>query len=66
MDNIEKIVDFKKYCITCKHRKKRDYEGEEPCNECLNETVNIYSKKPKYYEEDETVNIKDKKNENNN
>ena len=51
MDIIERIVEFHKYCPTCKHR---DVEGtEEPCNECMENPVNTYSEKPVKWEEKE-------------
>ena len=42
-------VRYDKYCKTCKHRDKT--ETDEPCNECLDLPVNLYSKKPAKYEE---------------
>ena len=42
-------VYFKQYCETCKHKKKED--REDPCNECLENPVNLYSHKPVRYEE---------------
>lgn len=50
MDNIERIVDFKKYCETCKHRNVK--EIKDPCNDCLDNPVNTNSHKPIYYEEE--------------
>lgn len=44
-----KIVDFHKYCPTCKHTAKSGYE--EPCDECLKEPVNLFSHKPVKFEE---------------
>lgn len=49
MEDIYKIVHFDKYCDTCKHKEVK--ESEEPCNECLTETVNLYSHKPVKWEE---------------
>ena len=40
---------FDEYCKTCKHFKLD--ENEDPCNECLAETVNVDSRKPVHYEE---------------
>lgn len=44
-----KEVDFHKYCNKCKHKDKKEYE--DPCYDCLCETVNTYSKKPVYFKE---------------
>ena len=46
-----KHVEFM-YCKTCKHRKTPP--DEEPCNECLDEPVNLNSYRPVNYEEKET------------
>lgn len=48
MENLLKIVDFG-YCSTCKWRDL--YEGEDPCNECLNNPVNEDTMKPVNWEE---------------
>lgn len=45
-----KEVYFDKYCKTCKHEKKDEYE--EPCDDCLEEPVNLYSHKPVRWEEE--------------
>ena len=50
MDFIDKIVDFKKYCKTCKHYDQKEWE--DPCNGCLDTPVNQHSHKPVNYEED--------------
>lgn len=44
-----KIVEFDKYCKTCLHEKKK--ETEEPCCDCMEESVNMNSHKPVKYEE---------------
>lgn len=44
MEDLYKEVDFFAYCETCKCKKLAD--SEEPCDECLNHPVNIYSHKP--------------------
>ena len=44
-----KIVEFDKYCKTCKHKKLS--EAESPCDECLEEPARQYSHKPAKYEE---------------
>ena len=52
MEIIQKIVEFDKYCHTCKHKDSKDYL--DPCHECLNNPTNTYSKKPVNYKEKET------------
>lgn len=49
MQDIEHIVDFYKYCESCRHYDKQDFE--DPCNECLTNTINLYSRKPVNYEQ---------------
>lgn len=39
-----KEVYFDQYCKTCAH--KDIPESEDPCHECLNNPVNLYSHKP--------------------
>ena len=46
-----KEARFDKYCKTCKNRETK--ETDDPCNECLNNPVNLYSHKPMKYEKDE-------------
>lgn len=42
-------VAFSEYCLRCKHK---DCDStDEPCNECLDNPVNQYSKKPVKFEE---------------
>ena len=48
MDNDTKIVEFWKYCETCKHYERS--ECEDPCWDCLDDPVNIHSHKPTYWE----------------
>ena len=43
----ERLVDFHMYCKTCKYYETD--EGTDPCNECLNNPVNIDSHKPVNY-----------------
>lgn len=43
-----KEVNFNKYCVSCKFKKNK--ETESPCDECLNEPVNLNSRKPVKYE----------------
>lgn len=49
MESKTKIVDFHLYCNKCKHKKLK--EDESPCDECLEEPVNIDSHKPVKFEE---------------
>lgn len=44
MEGEYKEVYFGKYCKTCKHSKKKN--NEEPCDECLDNPVNVDSHKP--------------------
>ena len=46
-----KEVYFDEYCKTCKHEKCVGYET--PCEECLDNPVNLYSHKPINYKEKE-------------
>lgn len=50
-DELYKEVYFHMYCETCKHKEVEDIK--EPCNECLDNPVNLYSHKPVKYEEKE-------------
>lgn len=43
MENL-KIVDFMKWCPTCRHRDTP--EVDDPCNECLAQGWNVDSTKP--------------------
>lgn len=49
MEDRYKEVYFGQYCKSCVH--KNVDEGVEPCHDCLNEPVNLYSHKPVYYKE---------------
>ena len=51
MDFVKKIVEFHKFCKTCKYKDVVEYE--DPCNDCLDNPVNDYSKKPVNYKEEE-------------
>lgn len=56
MEIRDKIVEFDKYCKTCKFCDLIEDENgamPEPCNECLNNPVHEYSKKPVKYQPDE-------------
>lgn len=48
MEDIYKEVDFAKYCKTCDHSDLS--ETEDPCFECLDNPVNLYSHKPVNWE----------------
>lgn len=50
-DEAYKEVHFHEYCESCVHKQLKDIE--EPCNECLDNPVNLYSHKPVKYEEKE-------------
>ena len=47
--DIFRLVKFDKYCETCTHYRKEEWE--DPCNDCLAEGMNEESAKPVYYEE---------------
>lgn len=49
MDEVYKEVYYHEYCKKCKYKNKT--ENEDPCFECLDEPVNLYSHKPVNYEE---------------
>ena len=49
MEDNYKEVYFDQYCKTCKHENLP--ETDDPCNECLQETVNVYSHKPVKWKE---------------
>jgi len=44
-----KEVYYDQYCSRCLHRELE--EDDEPCRDCLDEPVNVYSHKPVYWEE---------------
>ena len=44
-----KEVECWKYCEKCKHYEVEDVK--DPCNDCLDEPVNLHSTKPVYFEE---------------
>jgi len=46
-----KEVYYGHYCKTCKFFDKK--ETDDPCDECLESPVNLYSHKPVNYEEKE-------------
>ena len=49
MNDGYKEVYFDQYCKTCRYEKRS--EDKDPCFDCLNEPVNVYSHKPVNYEE---------------
>lgn len=49
INNGMKEVYFEQYCKTCTHYKSK--EEDDPCDDCLAESVNQYSHKPVKYEE---------------
>lgn len=49
MEDNYKEVYFDKYCKTCKYENVA--EEMEPCHECLENPVNLYSHKPVKWEE---------------
>lgn len=51
MEETYKEVYYSQYCKNCKHEKLEEYE--DPCHDCLNEPVNVYSHKPVNFEEKE-------------
>ena len=50
-DEQYKEVYFHQYCKTCKWFESKD--KDEPCNECLENPINLYSHKPVKWVEDE-------------
>lgn len=50
MPNEYKEVRFDLYCSKCKHEKLP--EIDEPCYECLKNPVNLHSRKPVNFEEE--------------
>lgn len=60
MEIIDVIVEFDKFCKTCKHKELN--EKFDPCHECLCNPINTGSIKPMRYEEDEVLVKKEEKN----
>lgn len=58
MDGQYKEVYFHEYCETCVHRKNA--MTDDPCNECLDHSVNLHSHKPMNYKKDNKKNTKKK------
>lgn len=51
MEDIYKEVYFGEYCKKCKYEKLE--ENDSPCDECMDEPMNLYSHKPVKFEEKE-------------
>lgn len=51
MNENYKEVDFMKYCKLCKYGNQK--ETDAPCDECLEQPVNLYSSKPVCWKEKE-------------
>ena len=51
MEDCYKEVYFGEYCNKCKYNDRS--EGEDPCYECLENPVNLYSHKPVKFKEKE-------------
>lgn len=43
-------VKFCDFCHTCKHEKVDDTKWEEPCNECLENPVQMHTNRPLKWE----------------
>jgi hypothetical protein len=56
MEIIDKIVDFEKYCKTCKYKDTKEFL--DPCHDCLNNPTNVNSQKPVNYKEKEKKEVK--------
>lgn len=53
MEDMYKEVYFEQYCKTCEFSDAK--ETDEPCCDCLNEPVNLYSHKPVSWKKNEEV-----------
>ena len=62
MEIVDHIIEFDKYCKTCKHKELED--KFDPCNECLENCVSTNSSKPVYYEADEKLVKEEEEKEN--
>ena len=61
MENVDIMVDFNKYCRTCKYK---DFnECDDPCNDCLDYPTNVNSERPLRYEADEKLVAEEAKKE---
>lgn len=52
-DKIYKEVYYHKYCDSCKFKDVKDID--EPCNECLDNPINVQSHKPIKWEENDKI-----------
>ena len=52
MDDYKEVY-FDQYCRECKHWKENDEGTDEPCNECLDNPINLESHKPIKFEKKE-------------
>lgn len=50
----EKIVTYEIYCQKCKHYQEDESDPKSRCWTCLDEPVNIDSRRPINFEEDKT------------
>ena len=50
----EKIVKYETYCQKCKHYNEDEGNPKSKCWNCLDEPVNIDSRRPVNFEEDKT------------
>lgn len=48
-DKVYKEVDFKTYCQTCRYKDLR--ETDDPCSECMDNSLNVESRKPIKWED---------------
>ena len=58
MDDYKEVY-FDEYCGTCEYRDMKD--TDEPCNECLENPMNLHSHKPVKYKRQEPKPKKSKK-----
>ena len=49
MDNLEKLVEFDKYCKSCKYETASEHS--DPCDECLTYPTNTNTNQPVLWEE---------------
>lgn len=56
MEITDQMVDFEKYCKTCKY--KDEVESNIPCCECMENYFNEYTDRPVKYEKKEKKNVK--------
>lgn len=51
IETLEQEVKFDEYCATCEYANLE--ESEEPCAECLDNPIKLYSQKPVNWKEQE-------------